>query len=152
MLFRTLYLRTLCAAAVIAEAAGAGEDVLYFNEKIARLRVVYDKLFWNEKLSAFAEYVCDDGQPSDTTCEHVNALALYCGVGSEERRARLVESIFGKGMELADNRHVAKSAPEFEVHVLQGLCAAGRQDLVMEFFDKRNFHWIREGQIGRAHV
>ncbi len=132
-----LYLRVLLAAEKLARWAGAEKDLALINEKIENLRIKCEEYFWNEEEGCLAEY-CENGVLSKSICEHSNALAISTGVLTGEKQKRMIERVFGRGMELNDNMSVIKVSPTFQYYAMKGLADAGREDLMLAFLEKRN--------------
>ncbi len=132
-----LYLRVLLAANKIAEWAGADGDLEIIEEKISKLRLSCVDYFWNEKERCMAEYR-ENGVLSSTICEHANAMAILTGCLDAEKQARMVERVFGRGLALNDNMSVIKVSPTFQYYAMKALATAGREDLLLEFLEKRN--------------
>ena len=132
-----LYLRVLLAAERIAKWSGEKEDLLMIQEKIAKLRLSCVDYFWNDQEGCMAEYR-ENGVLSSTICEHANALAISTGCFDSEKQDRMIERVFGRGLALNDNMSVIKVSPTFQYYAMKALAAAGREDLLLEFLEKRN--------------
>ena len=132
-----LYLRVLLASVKLARWAEAEKDLILINEKIENLRIRCEEYFWNEEEGCLAEYR-ENGVLSKSICEHSNALAISTGVLTGEKQKRMVERVFGRGMALNDNRSVIKVSPTFQYYAMKGLADAGREDLMLEFLEKRS--------------
>ena len=80
----------------------------------------------------------ENGVLSRTVCEHSNAMAILTGCLFKDQQERVIERVFGRGMELDDNKSVIKVSPTFQYYAMKALAEAGREDLLMEFFEKRS--------------
>lgn len=132
-----LYLRLLLATEKLARWADAGRDLAIIEEKIVNLRKRCEEYFWNEEEGCLAEYR-ENGILSKSICEHSNALAISTGVLTGEKQKRMIERVFGRGMALNDNMSVIKVSPTFQYYAMKGLADAGREDLMLEFLEKRS--------------
>lgn len=132
-----LYLRVLLATEKLAKWAEATKDLEFIREKIENLRIRCDEYFWNEEEGCLAEYR-ENGVFSKSICEHSNALAVSTGVLTKEKQSRMIERVFGRGMALNDNMSVIKVSPTFQYYAMKGLADAGREDLMLEFLEKRS--------------
>lgn len=138
-----LYLRVLLAAEKFARWTGATDDLGIIEEKIENLRIRCDEYFWNEAEGCLAEYR-ENGVLSRTICEHSNALAISTGVLTGDKLSRMIERVFGQGMELNDNMSVIKVSPTFQYYAMKGLADAGREDLMLAFLEKRSGIFINK--------
>lgn len=133
-----LYLRVLLAAEKIAVWAKADEDDLaIIREKIAQLRRSCVDYFWSEEEGCLMEYR-ENGVLSATICEHSNAMAILTDCLTAAQQDRMIERVFGRGMALDDNLSVIKVSPTFQYYAMSALAKAGREDLLLEFFEKRS--------------
>ncbi len=132
-----LYLRVLLATEEIAQWAGATRDLMIITGKIEKLRKSCEVYFWNEEEGCLAEYY-ENGVLSKSICEHSNALAISTGVLTGYKRDRMIERVFGRGLALNDNMSVIKVSPTFQYYALKALADADREDLMLEFLEKRN--------------
>ncbi len=138
-----LYLRVLLAAQKVAGLADADKDLSIIEEKIENLRKRCVEYFWNEEEGCLAEYN-ENGILSKTICEHSNALAVSTRVLTGEKLDRMIERVFGRGLALNDNMSVIKVSPTFQYYAMKGLADAGREDLMLEFLEKRSGIFINE--------
>ncbi len=133
-----LYLRVLLAAEKIAVWASAkSSELSIIKDKISKLRKSCVNYFWNEKEGCFAEY-CENGVLSESICEHANAMAVLTECCDEQMRDRLIERVFGRGLALNENMSVIKVSPTFQYYAMSALAKAGREDLLLEFLEKRS--------------
>lgn len=139
-----MYLRVLMAAERIAGWADAEEDRAIIQQKIDTLRKSCVDYFWNESEGCFVEYV-EDGKQSRSICEHANAVAILTGCCEDGRMERVIERVFSHGMELDRNLDIIKVAPIFQYYAMKALAAAGREDLLLEFFEKRSGLFVKRG-------
>lgn len=139
-----MYLRVLMAAERLAGWAGAETDGKIIAEKIAGLRRSCVNYFWNDAEGCFIEYV-ENGIQSGTICEHANAMAVLTGCCGAGRLERVMERVFGRGLGLNENREVIKVAPIFQYYAMKAFTEADREDLLLEFFEKRSGLFIARG-------
>lgn len=132
-----LYLRVLLAAERLAGWAKAEDDLAIIKDKIAVLRKSCVDYFWSEDEGCLMEYRESTGL-SSTICEHSNALAVLTGCLDKTKQDRMIERVFGRGLALNDNMSVIKVSPTFQYYAMKALAMAGREDLLMEFFEKRS--------------
>ena len=132
-----LYLRVLLASEKLARWVEAAKDLELIQEKIENLCNKCEDYFWNEEEGCLAEYR-ENGVLSKSICEHSNALAISTGVLTGQKQKRMVERVFGRGMALNDNMSVIKVSPTFQYYAMKGLADAGREDLMLEFLEKRS--------------
>lgn len=132
-----LYLRVLLAAGKMARWTNATDDLAIIEEKVENLRIRCVEYFWNEEEGCLAEYR-ENGILSKSICEHSNALSVSTGVLTGEKQKRMTERVFGRGLALNDNMSVIKVSPTFQYYAMKGLADAGREDLMLEFLEKRS--------------
>jgi alpha-L-rhamnosidase len=124
-----LYVRFLeSLAAVVPDARAA--------ELRAEAKAITDWVFancWDEQRGLYIDGF-SGGKPVCTFSEHANFLALACGLGRDERAARIVDAL--KEMKPGDGRIVRSQAP-FLFWPFEGLFAAGADEAALDLMRER---------------
>lgn len=126
-----IYALALECGAKMAEEIGEAEVARDYRERLARLRDVFSRTFWDKARGCFAD-ARRDGCLSQVISEHTNALALWAGFASEGQAACVVENVFRRPL-----AGVVEAQPFFTAFVMQALDAAGEFDLAMEILRER---------------
>lgn len=74
----------------------------------------------------------EDGVPSEKVSEHVNALALWCGLVDDDAKKSIIDRLF---LELPPG--VTEAQPYFATFVLKALVKEGRTDLALKIVEDR---------------